>query len=165
MNTQHYSSWTNTRQMDKSQFFPLYFLNRTWDNVFYVADTSSNMHGTLKNSPYGQKKIVCFSDFFYAHRRTNWDSKFAVSDKKKNSGALVVVIGVVWVLWLVLFGCFVGCWCCCCVSCWCVVIIVLFCSYYCGSGIFFLVITWWLLWWLMWLLLWWLLWLWMLWLL
>ena len=53
MNTQHFSSWTNTRQMDKSKFFPLYFFNRTWDNVFYVLDTSSNMHGTHKNSPYG----------------------------------------------------------------------------------------------------------------
>ena len=40
--------------MDKSQFFQLYFFNRTWDNVLYVADTLSNMHGTHKNSPYGQ---------------------------------------------------------------------------------------------------------------
>jgi hypothetical protein len=52
MNTRHFSSWTNTRQMDKNQFFPFYFFNRTWDNVFYVADTLSNMHGTHKNSPY-----------------------------------------------------------------------------------------------------------------
>ena len=68
MNTQHYSSWTNTRQMDKSQFFPLCFFNRTWDNVFYVADTVSNMHGTHKNSPYGQtlrnQKNSLFFGFF-----------------------------------------------------------------------------------------------------
>ena len=25
MNTQHFSSWTNTRQMDKSQLFPIMF--------------------------------------------------------------------------------------------------------------------------------------------
>ena len=66
MNTQHFSSWTNTRQMDKSKFFPLYFFNRTWDNVFYVLDTSSNMHGTHKNSPYGQtnQKNSLFFGFF-----------------------------------------------------------------------------------------------------
>ena len=69
MNTQHFSSWTNTRQMDKSKFFPLYFFNRTWDNVFYVADTSSNMHGTHKNSPYGQtnqKNSLFFGFFLHA---------------------------------------------------------------------------------------------------
>ena len=61
-------------QLDKQQangqksIFPLCFINRTWDNVFYVADTVSNMHGTHKNSPYGQtlrnQKNSLFLGFF-----------------------------------------------------------------------------------------------------
>ena len=86
MNTQHFSSWTNTRQMDKSKFFPLYFFNRTWDNVFYVLDTSSNMHGTHKNSPYGQtnqKNSLFFGFFFTRIVGQTGTPNFAVSDKKK----------------------------------------------------------------------------------
>ena len=85
-------------QLDKHQangqksIFPLCFINRTFDNVFYVADTVSNMHGTHKNSPYGQtlrnQKNSLFLGFFYARRRTNWDSKFCGLGQKKNSGAL-----------------------------------------------------------------------------
>ena len=32
--------WIWLFQLDKHQFFPLHFLNRIWDNVFYVADPS-----------------------------------------------------------------------------------------------------------------------------
>ena len=92
MNTQHFSSWTNTRQMDKSQFFPLYFLNRTWNNVFYVADTSSNMHGTHKNSPYGQslrnQKNCLFFGFFLRASSDKLGLKILRSRTKKNSGAM-----------------------------------------------------------------------------
>ena len=88
MNTRHFSSWTNTRQMDKSQFFPLYFFNRTWDNVFYVADTLSNMHGTHKNSPYGQtlrnqKNSLFFGFFFTRIVGQTGTPNIAVSDNIK----------------------------------------------------------------------------------
>ena len=45
------------------------------------------MHGTHKNSPYGWKNSL-FLGFFYARRRTNWDSKICGLGQKKNSGAL-----------------------------------------------------------------------------
>ena len=71
MNALDFCTWTNTRQMEKSQFFPLYFFNKTLDNVIYVADTLSIMHGTHKNSPYGQilrnQKNILFFWIFMSH--------------------------------------------------------------------------------------------------
>ena len=67
--------YTTLFQLDKHQangqksiFSVIFFQQDIWDNVFYVADTLSNMHGTHKNSPYGQtlryQKNSLFLGFF-----------------------------------------------------------------------------------------------------
>ena len=85
-------------QLDKHQangqksIFPIMFYQQDMGQCL-LCSTVSNMHGTHKNSPYGQtlrnqKNSLFFGFFVHAHRRTNWDSKFCGLGQKKNSGAL-----------------------------------------------------------------------------
>ena len=72
MDRRHFSSRTNTREMDN---FSIHFLNRIWENVYHLPDTLLNMHGTHKNSLYGWT-ITFFWDTLWF--RTQYSGLFLV---------------------------------------------------------------------------------------